>query len=479
MNPTRLGLPLLTAVALISSPVPRLEYHAHAAQQELPEVSWICPMPGDEDVNEGRPGRCPKCGMDLVAARLDRAWTCPVHQQQQISATPGKCRLDGRELVPVTVGLYWTCEDQAGQRLTDPGNCANGRPRNLVRELRAHGDHNPRHGGLFFMASDQWHHVEGTYPQNGLFRVYLYDNFTQPMPVKGVTGRVVLREENNRELESAPLAPSRDGQTLEAKIPNPALPLQLVLKIKLNGNTPEQRFDFPFTELSKEPAVTTTAATTRPAPAPARRTPQPSPAPAAAPASAAAPPPAPAPTPSLSPGPAATSAAPAGVPASTSPAPAAATTPSGMPATGGTATEMPPSHPMTAADITACPTTVSRTDVAQLSETLQQSGSSVPVLLNLLNLCDTEVRSLIQQSQFGFVYQPTMFSKDVALALETKVQEIPEARRIPATSAIRRLVLAAWLLDAYGDMGNREKLTDAYDQFAAAIADIKAAYDSK
>jgi hypothetical protein len=133
---------------------------------------------------------------------------------------------------------------------------------------------------------------------------------------------------------------------------------------------------------------------------------------------------------------------------------------------------------LTAADITSCPTTVSRTDVAQLSETLQRSGSSVKTLLNLLTLCEAEVKTLIADSQFGYVYQPTMFSKDVALALETHLNEIPESRRVAATSAIKRVVLAAWLLDAYGDMGNKDRLTGAYNQFAAAVADVKAAYGS-
>ena len=29
------------------------------------------------------------------------------------------------------------------------------------------------------MAPDNWHHLEGTYPEEGVFRVYLYDNFSQ------------------------------------------------------------------------------------------------------------------------------------------------------------------------------------------------------------------------------------------------------------------------------------------------------------
>ena len=42
----------------------------------LPPISYVCPMAGDEDVIDDHAGKCRKCGMDLVAIRLDSVWTC-------------------------------------------------------------------------------------------------------------------------------------------------------------------------------------------------------------------------------------------------------------------------------------------------------------------------------------------------------------------------------------------------------------------
>src|SRR5271165_5179838 len=48
-------------------------------------------------------------------------------------------------------------------------------------EQKPHSNHNPQHGGVFFMALDNQHHLEGVLLEAGIFKVYLYDAFTKPL----------------------------------------------------------------------------------------------------------------------------------------------------------------------------------------------------------------------------------------------------------------------------------------------------------
>jgi hypothetical protein len=242
----------------------------------VPPISWTCPM--HPDIVESQKGACPICKMELVPVRLAAMWTCPVHGVIE-QDTPGACRICGRNLVQATRTLTFTCAGHPEISQIDPGHCADGTPMTAKYTSRPHGDHNPKHGGLFFMAPDSWHHIEGTYPEAGRFRVYIYDDYTKPLSLaaaRKVRGRLVTKEvfdaatHSTRELASAPLVLARNGAFFEARMNSLALPAQMTAKISFGADDKESRFDFSFPAYSKDvnapaPAV---AAVSKPTGAP-------------------------------------------------------------------------------------------------------------------------------------------------------------------------------------------------------------------
>jgi len=249
-----IGAVLLVALSLGSELIAQ-----RPAQEPLPPISYACPH--HPDVIESRAGKCPLCGLALAPARLDAEWMCPVHAVVHQN-TPGACRLCRRLLVPVTMTLTWTCRGEADVEHIDPGPCKDGTPRMAKRTLRAHGNHNPQHGGQFFMAPDNWHHLEGTYPRERTVRLYIYDDYARALGsrrMKDVQGRIVTQErfdpatKTTTELKAFALKPSRDGTYLEARIDPAKLPMEVTAKLKLSKDAPEYRFDFTFRETTRDP----------------------------------------------------------------------------------------------------------------------------------------------------------------------------------------------------------------------------------
>jgi hypothetical protein len=120
----------------------------------------------------------------------------------------------------------------------------------------AHQDHEPKHGGVFFMAMNYHNHVEGVLEPPGVFRVYVYDDHTLPLAkdkIKQVSGRLFLGESD--EAPEIPLELSRDGLTLEATLPaGTNVPVTLTLLMRFPGMKADARpelFTFPFDEFSK------------------------------------------------------------------------------------------------------------------------------------------------------------------------------------------------------------------------------------
>ncbi len=341
-----------------------------------PTLVWTCPE--HREVTEGEAGECHLCQRQLIQTLVVEAWSCPIHAviSQQV---PGTCPICRRELRLISEELTYACPMHSEVSAVEPGTCKICRMAlEPTTSTRPHQDHNPKHGGMFFMAPDNWHHLEGAYPDDGLFRVYLYDNFSQPMDAAPFRGRAVLKEgydretRQTRELQAYPLLVSEDGAFLEARVGSSRLPRAIIAKVRFEPDGPFERFDFIFGDLSVDEEVD-------------------------------------------------------------------------APATVATSELVIPERPE---DI-----------VAEISRR------------------NDEVGKLVSQGAMDRIYLPALQAKDLAVALESHLAELPVDRQGTLQWALKELVRTAWLLDDYGDLGNKEKVDSAYALFDRAAAEIVRVYE--
>lgn len=258
----------------------------------------------------------------------------------------------------------------------------------------AHMDHTARQGGSVFMAPDSFHHVEGVYPEDGVFRIYATDNYREPVDVSTWSGRVVLEEEYDpatdefTEVVAFDLQPSPDGAFLESVVGAVGLPGEFIAKLVLLEDSPEERFDFIF--------------------------------------------------------PAYSVAGDAGL-ADRSPATAGIS-------------EAPTNIPL--AERVRPPIPELTTDV--LAE---------------ISARDATLQALIGEGRFTEVFIPALQAKELGLALLERGDELPARQRNDVRIAVRHLVRAAYLLDWYGDLGNKQQVSGAYDVFARAAHAIVDSYE--
>ncbi len=390
---------LLFALALAVNPAAAPQTAKPGAPppaEKLPPLSYTCPM--HPEILEGKAGTCPICKMDLVPIRLDSVWTCGTKPLAIVRDGPGRCPIDGTALVQVTAVVSWTCAGGTGESAS-PGSCADGSAKTKTFALRAHGNHNPQHGGLFFMAADAIHHLEGAYLSSGIFRMYFYDEFTKPQKLAAVKNyKATLLVKDARTGKETTYALVRSGASLQTAIGKLPLPAEMYAIVKFAPGGKDNRFDFTFAGYSKEPHTVAGAIMTNAAPA------------ATAPL-----------VETISPGAGASS----GIDPALVPLPI---------------------------------------------------PDTVPEMIAQLKTRTDQIRSFIDKGTFAAIYVPAFQAKDLALALdEHKSGLAPDRRRI-AEPAIAKLVRAAYLLDAFGDIGNKQQISEAYAKFVEAATDIGAAF---
>jgi hypothetical protein len=94
-------------------------------------------------------------------------------------------------------------------------------------------------------------------------------------------------------------------------------------------------------------------------------------------------------------------------------------------------------------------------------------AAAVAALLTDLKAREAEVSSLVKSGSFGGIYLPALQAKDLALEIQSK------APNQAVEGPVRQLVVSAYQLDNYGDLGDREKIDDAYGRFSAAVSELE------
>jgi hypothetical protein len=389
---------LAAAVTPAAAPQTAKPAAAAAASEKLPPISYTCPM--HPEILEDKAGTCPICKMDLVPIRLDSVWTCGTKPLALVRDAPGRCPIDGTALVQVTAVVSWTCPGGTDEAAS-PGTCPGGAPKTKTYALRAHGNHNPQHGGLFFMAPDNTHHLEGTYLSNGTFRMHVYDAFTNPQKIEAVRAyKATLVVKDPKTAKETTYSLVRSGATMQATIGKLPLPAEMYASVAFVPGGKPNRFDFTFPEYSKEPHAAAGSTLTKAAPTPA------------------------------------------------TPAPVVAAPP-------------PPSDSSATIDPALVPLPIPET---------------VPEILAQLKTRTEQIRSFIDKGAFAAIYVPAFQAKDLALALDEHKNELTPENRKVAEPAITKLVRSAYLLDAFGDIGNKQQISEAYAKFVEAATDIRASF---
>jgi hypothetical protein len=89
------------------------------------------------------------------------------------------------------------------------------------------------------------------------------------------------------------------------------------------------------------------------------------------------------------------------------------------------------------------------------------------------------VSQLLNDGNLGGLWVDALRSKDLAIALEQQHgSELPAAARPQLASAVKEMTRSAWEIDAAGDLGQRDKIAELQQVFAAAAANIQDLYAS-
>jgi hypothetical protein len=117
----------------------------------------------------------------------------------------------------------------------------------------------------------------------------------------------------------------------------------------------------------------------------------------------------------------------------------------------------------------------------ELQKALDESAlpQSTPDLLTELAKRAADIQETIASGAFGQVWVPAMATKTVALVIGRRTSTLSDAPRKTAEAAIKQIVIAAWDLDTYGDLGDKTQIDRANARLAAGVSTLKAVYAAR
>ena len=77
---------------------------------------------------------------------------------------------------------------------------------------------------------------------------------------------------------------------------------------------------------------------------------------------------------------------------------------------------------------------------------------------------------MVKSGNYGAIYVPALQAKDAALEIQTRHSDAGSVDRDALEASVKQIVLAAYQLDNYGDMGDGPKVQEAFATFNAAIS---------
>ena len=153
------------------------------------------------------------------------------HTAEGMQQGSQKMKHDSGEMKQGNLAMKHEVEETGGESMASMGE--------------AHFIHETQYGGLFYMAPNKIHHVEGSYSEKCGFTVVIYNAHTNPIRVDRFRAIVKYVPEDEDEFEAIRfLSPSEDGSVLRATgTPDIEGPFEIELYVQFPGSDVPEMFN--------------------------------------------------------------------------------------------------------------------------------------------------------------------------------------------------------------------------------------------